>query len=72
MTKHRFLDYIWLLLMAITIMNAMLAESSNAGAAITILVAISVGFKGHMVIDHFMGLKGAKRRKFSTLAHSTK
>ncbi|MFK5986999.1 MAG: cytochrome C oxidase subunit IV family protein [Pseudomonadota bacterium] len=61
MNKEKTLDLIWILLMAITIMNAMLAESSSSGAAVTILVAVSVGFKGHMVIDHFMGLKESNR-----------
>ena len=61
MKSSRALDYIWLLLMAITIMNAMIAESTTTGAAITVLIAISVAFKGHMVVDHFMGLKGANR-----------
>jgi len=58
-SNNKTLDIIWLTLMAITIINAMIAESTTTGAAITILVAISVAFKGKMVVDHFMGLKGA-------------
>ncbi len=58
-TKEKKLNIIWLILMAITVMNAMIAESENTGVAITILIAVSVSFKGHMVVDHFMGLKGA-------------
>lgn len=61
MKSARFLDWVWLLLMGITVMNAFIAENSGTGAAITILVAISVAYKGRMVVDHFMGLKGANK-----------
>jgi len=61
MTSSKSLDIIWLLLMGITVMNAFIAENTTASAAITILVAISVAYKGRMVVDHFMGLKGANR-----------
>ena len=61
MTRDKKLNIIWLLLMAITIMNAMIAESANTGIVITLIIAVSVGFKGHMVVDHFMGLKGSNR-----------
>lgn len=61
MLRLKTIDMIWLILMAITIMNAMLAETSNPGAAVIVLVALSVAFKGQMVVDHFMGLKGANR-----------
>ena len=60
-SNNKTLNLIWLLLMGITIMNAMIAESTSTGAAITVLVAISVVFKGQMVVDHFMGLKGSNR-----------
>ncbi len=61
MSMEKKLNIIWLILMAITVMNAMIAESASTGVAITILIAVSVSFKGHMVIDHFMALKGANR-----------
>ena len=61
MDQERKLNIIWLLLMLITVMNALIAESSQTGTAITVLIALSVAFKGHMVVDHFMGLKGANR-----------
>lgn len=61
MDQENKLNIIWLILMAITVMNAMIAESTHTGMAITVLIAVSVSFKGHMIVDHFMGLKGANR-----------
>ena len=59
--KIKPIDMIWIILMAITVMNALLAETSSTSASIIILVALSTAFKGQMVVDHFMGLKGANR-----------
>ena len=59
MFKKYYLEVSWILLMAVTIMNAMIAESVEPSLFITIFVAASVALKGHVVIEYFMGVKGA-------------
>lgn len=59
MFKKYFLEISWVFLMAVTVMNAMIAESLNPSFLITLFVASSVALKGHVVIDYFMAVKGA-------------
>ena len=61
MVSERTLGAIWLLLMAITVINALIAETADANLFITLLVAASVALKGRLVVDHFMGLRDANR-----------
>lgn len=62
MFKKYFLEISWVFLMAVTVMNAMIAESFTPSFVITIFVAGSVALKGHVVIDYFMSVKGADPR----------
>ncbi|OUS29616.1 hypothetical protein A9Q98_05885 [Thalassotalea sp. 42_200_T64] len=55
------LEYYWLGLIAITLFNTFLGENFESTAVVTILVALTVMYKGLVVIDHFMELKGANR-----------
>ena len=55
------LEYFWLALIAITLFNTFLGENFESTAVVTILVALTVMYKGLVVIDHFMELKGANR-----------
>ena len=59
MFKKYFLEFSWLLLMAVTVMNAFIAESVEPSLLITVFVAGSVAIKGHVVIDYFMSVKNA-------------
>lgn len=59
MFRKYFLEFSWIFLMAVTVMNAIIAESVEPGFYITIFVAVSVALKGHVVIDYFMAVKGA-------------
>ena len=56
---HRVTGYAWVGLMLVTVMNATIAETVTPSLTITILVALSVAFKGCMVVEHFMGMKNA-------------
>ena len=61
MARLTSIEYLWLLLMAITLGNAVIAESADTNFIVTLLIAVSVAFKGRMVVDHFMELKNANR-----------
>ncbi|MEH6452755.1 MAG: cytochrome C oxidase subunit IV family protein [Psychromonas sp.] len=61
MTKFGKLETLWLTLLAITVLNTLLGENFESTALVSILVALTVMFKGLMVIDHFMELKGANK-----------
>ena len=61
MTMFGKLEYLWLTLLAITLLNTLLGENFESPALVSILVALTVMYKGLMVIDHFMELKGANK-----------
>lgn len=58
----RRIDTVWLLLMAITIGNAVITETVEPSLLIIVVVAISLAFKGWMVVGHFMELKNANAK----------
>lgn len=62
MTHKQTLDFLWIVLCALTLGGAYLGESSEPGPAVTLLIALTMAFKGRMVVDHFMELKTANRR----------
>lgn len=55
-------ERIWLLLVALTLAGAWLAETGHAGWPLTLVVAGLIAFKGRMVIDHYMEITGANPR----------
>ncbi|MEJ1353649.1 MAG: cytochrome C oxidase subunit IV family protein [Candidatus Sedimenticola sp. (ex Thyasira tokunagai)] len=57
----RNIDFIWMLLMGITVINALIAETADGGFLVSVVVAISVAFKGRMVVQSFMELHNANR-----------
>jgi ABC-type methionine transport system permease subunit len=57
----RNIDFIWLVLMIITVLNAVVAETADGSLLITVIIAISIGFKGRMVVQRFMELHNANR-----------
>jgi len=61
MLNNRSVDFIWLLLMALTLVSAALAETAEPGLLVTLAIATSVAFKGRMVVDRFMELQHANR-----------
>lgn len=61
MLNKRTIDRLWFLLVALTLGGAVIGETAEPGLAATLAIALSMAFKGRMVIDHFMGLKTANR-----------
>ena len=57
MLQIKKLNYIWLLVMLITIVNAYIAESIEPTLFIVLVIAITISIKGHLIIDHFMALR---------------
>lgn len=55
------LEWFWGLLIAITLFNTFLGEQFASTALVSILVALTVMYKGLVVIDHFMELKHAHK-----------
>lgn len=55
-------ERIWLLLVALTLAGAWLAETGQAGWPLTLVVAGLIAFKGRMVIDHYMEITRANPR----------
>lgn len=48
-------------LIAITLLNTFLGEQFSSTMLVTLLIALTVTYKGFIVIDHFMKLKGANK-----------
>jgi hypothetical protein len=55
------IDFIWLLLMVLTLANALIAESADPSFFFVVVIAISVAIKGRLVVDRFMELTTANR-----------
>jgi len=55
------LEWFWALLIAITLFNTFLGEQFSSTAFVSVLVALTVMYKGIVVIDHFMELKHANK-----------
>lgn len=62
MTHDKLLDTLWLLLIALTLAGALIGESADPSLAITLVVCLTMAFKGRIVIDHFMELNTANRK----------
>jgi len=56
---YKVLDYVWLVLMGLTLTSAWLAENEEPGFWVTLLVAVTIGIKGRLVVDRFMELHNA-------------
>ncbi|HBY86273.1 MAG TPA: hypothetical protein DEO86_10390 [Colwellia sp.] len=60
--KHSIkLEYYLAALIVITLLNTFLGEKFSSTTLVSILIAITVTYKGFIVIDHFMELKGANK-----------
>lgn len=55
------LDVTWLILMLITLLNALVAETADPNIFITAIICLSIAYKGRLVIDDFMELLNANR-----------
>jgi hypothetical protein len=52
-------ERIWLLLLGLTAAGAWLGETGERGWVLTVTVAFLIGFKGRLVIDHYMEMREA-------------
>ena len=60
--KHSIkLEYYLAALIVITLLNTFLGEKFSSTTLVSILIAMTVTYKGFIVIDHFMELKGANK-----------
>ncbi|MCL1050155.1 cytochrome C oxidase subunit IV family protein [Shewanella abyssi] len=55
------IEFYWGALIAITLFNTFLGEQFESSALVSVLVALTVMYKGLMVIDHFMELRHAHK-----------
>jgi len=55
------LEYFLAALITITLLNTFLGEQFASATLVCILIALTVTYKGFIVIDHFMELKGANK-----------
>lgn len=61
MTHARRLDLLWVVLVGLTVAGALLADRAEPGPLVTLFIVLTMAFKGRMVVDHFMAMKGANR-----------
>ncbi|MFI0416014.1 MAG: cytochrome C oxidase subunit IV family protein [Candidatus Thiodiazotropha sp.] len=61
MFETKSVDMIWLILMGLTLLSAAIAESPDQGLVMTLVITLTVAYKGRMIVDHFMELKDANR-----------
>jgi hypothetical protein len=55
-------EKVWLLLVALTLAGAWLAETGQPGWPLTLVVAALIAVKGRLVIDRYMGITRAHPR----------
>jgi hypothetical protein len=63
------LDITWIILMIITSLNTLIAETADPHFVITAIVCFSIAYKGRRIIDHFMELSHANQT-IKKLMHS--
>jgi len=58
--KHiKLIDNLWLLLIALTLFSAFMAERAEPGFISVAIMAVVLAIKGRIIVDHFMELKNA-------------
>jgi len=61
LNKLNALDISWIMLMLITLANALVAETADKSLFITAVICFSIAFKGRRIIDYFMELNHANK-----------
>ncbi len=57
--KAKIQDAVWLVLMMLTLGNAVIADSADHSLLVTMLIATSIALKGRLVLERFMELGNA-------------
>lgn len=56
--KHiKLINYLWILLIVLTLFSAYMAEQSDPGLASVCIMAVVLAIKGRIIVDYFMELK---------------
>ena len=55
----KLINYLWVLLIALTLFSAYMAERATPGLASVCIMAIVLAVKGRIIVDYFMELKEA-------------
>lgn len=58
-TKLNAVDISWVILMIITTLNALVAETAEPDLLITAIICFSIAYKGRRIMDYFMELNHA-------------
>ena len=59
LTQTQKVNYLWLVLIALTLFSAYMAEQSELKLTSIIIMAGVLAIKGRIIVDHFMELKDA-------------
>jgi len=59
LTERTLLISVWLMLLALTLISAFIAESADPAVWTVLFVSVTVSIKGRLVIDRLMGLRHA-------------
>ena len=55
----RLVNRLWLALIGLTLFTAFMAEQDHQGLFSVTIIAIALGIKGRIIVDHYMELKTA-------------
>ncbi len=61
LNKLQIIDYLWLLLITLTLFSAYMAERSTPELMSVLIMAAVLAIKGRIIVDHFMELKHSHR-----------
>ena len=61
MTHTKLINYLWILLIALTLFSAYMAERGTPGFYSVVIMAVVLAIKGRIIVDHFMELKNANK-----------
>jgi len=59
MSYIKTIDYLWLILIGLTLFSAYMAERADTGFISVSIMAVVLALKGRIIVDHFMELKNA-------------
>ncbi len=59
MTHTKTINYLWILLIALTLFSAYMAERGSPGFYSVAIMTVVLAVKGRIIVDHFMELKEA-------------
>lgn len=68
--KNQTLTLYWLMLVTLTLLSALFADSLEPNSWITLVVCLTIMVKGQVIVDVFMGLKTAPNKiRYMMLAY---